>query len=395
MLLTVTSEEARKHESLDVAIVGAGAAGVGVGAVLADLGLDSYAILERDEVGASFQQWPAKMRFITPSFPSNSFGCRDLNAVTTDTSPAFALDREHPTGGEYAEYLQGVAEFHDLPVRPGVDVESLQRHDDRFSIQRHDDGFILHTSTGVIHSRFVIWAAGQFGQPNDDPFPGANHCVHNSRVESWSAFADECVEDPIVVVGGYESGIDAALALADLGQNVLVVDEDGPWQFRGPDPSEVLSPYTSQRLREALKHDAPIALEDGIRVERVDVEEGTFDVIGTDGASFTTRNRPVLATGFESGLGLVDEHFEFENGQPRLTDQDESTISPGLFLAGPQVAHNGQQFCFIYKFRQRFAVVADEIATRLDVDRTPLDEYREKSMFLEDLSCCEPDMCDC
>ena len=385
MLLTVTSEEARKHESLDVAIVGAGAAGVGVGAVLADLGLDSYAILERGEVGASFQQWPEEMRLITPSFPSNSFGCRDLNAVTTDTSPAFALDREHPTGREYAEYLQGVVDFYDLPVRIGVEVES---------VQRHDDGFILYTSTGVIQSRFVIWAAGQFGQPNDDPFPGANHCDHNSRLESWSAFADECVEDPIVV-GGYESGIDAALALADLGHEVVVVDEDGPWQFRGPDPSEVLSPYMSQRLQDAFEHDAPIALEDGIRVERVDVEEGTFDVIGTDGASFRTRNRPVLATGFESGLGLVDEYFQFENGQPQLTERDESTITPGLFLAGPQVAHNGQQFCFIYKFRQRFAVVADEIASRLDVDRTPLDEYREKGMFLEDLSCCEPDMCDC
>ena len=88
----MTSEEARKHESLDVAIIGAGAACVGLGAVFADLGLDSYAILERDEVGASFQQWPEEMRLITPSFPSNSFGCRDLNAVTTDTSPAFALD---------------------------------------------------------------------------------------------------------------------------------------------------------------------------------------------------------------------------------------------------------------------------------------------------------------
>ena len=69
MLLIVTPEEARKHESLDVTIVGAGAAGVGIGAVLADLDLDSYAILERDEVGASFRQWPEDMRFITPSFP--------------------------------------------------------------------------------------------------------------------------------------------------------------------------------------------------------------------------------------------------------------------------------------------------------------------------------------
>ena len=106
-------------------MVGAGAAGVGVGAVLADLGLDSYAILERDDVGASFRQWPEEMRLITPSFPSNSIGCRDLNAVTTDTSPAFALDCEHPTGEEYAEYLRGVVEFHDLPVRTGVEVESV------------------------------------------------------------------------------------------------------------------------------------------------------------------------------------------------------------------------------------------------------------------------------
>jgi len=101
----VKSEEACKHESLDITIVGAGAAGVSVGAVFADLGLDSYAILERDDVEASFQQWPEEMRLITPSFPSNSFGCRDLNAITIDTSPPFALDREHPTDGEYAEYL--------------------------------------------------------------------------------------------------------------------------------------------------------------------------------------------------------------------------------------------------------------------------------------------------
>lgn len=379
-------DNARKPESLDVVVVGAGAAGVGVGTVLADLDLDSYAILERDEVGASFRQWPDEMRLITPSFPSNSFGCRDLNAVTTDTSPALALDREHPAGEEYAEYLRNVVEFHDLPVRTGVEVKS---------VHRRDDEFVLHTSIGPIRSQFVVWAAGQFGHPNDDPFPGASHCVHNSRVGSWRTFASECVDDPVIVVGGYESGIDAALELADRGREAIVVDEAGRWQFRGPDPSEVLSPYTSQRLREALERDAPIALEDGVRVERVDVEDGTFEVVGTEGASFTTRNRPVLATGFESTLGPVDELFESEHDHPELTERDESTRTSGLFLVGPQVEHDGQKFCFIYKFRQRFAVVADEIAARLDVDRTPLDEYREKNMFLEDLSCCEPDMCDC
>ncbi|CDK37887.1 NAD(P)/FAD-dependent oxidoreductase [Halorubrum sp. AJ67] len=385
----MASTNLRKCESLDAVIVGAGAAGVGTGVILEDLGLDSYAILDREAVGASFRQWPDEMRLITPSFPSNSFGCRDLNAVTTDTSPAFALDSEHPSGEAYAEYLDGVVEFYDLPVRTGVDVES---------VQRHDDEFVLHTSSGPIQSRFVVWATGQFGRPNDEPFPGASHCVHNTRVGSWSSFADECVDDPVVVVGGYESGIDAALALADAGRETIVLDEEGPWRFRGPDPSEVLSPYTSQRLREAFERHAPITLEDGVRVERVERAESdneSFEVVSKDGETFATRNRPVLATGFQSGLGPADEHFAFDDSRPELTDRDESTTTPGVFLVGPQVSHNGQLFCFIYKFRQRFAVVADEIAARLDIDRTPLEEYREKDMFLEDLSCCEPDMCDC
>ena len=56
MLLTVTSTNLRRCESLDAVIVGAGAAGVGTGVVLEDLGLDSYAILDREAVGASFGQ---------------------------------------------------------------------------------------------------------------------------------------------------------------------------------------------------------------------------------------------------------------------------------------------------------------------------------------------------
>jgi len=74
---------------------------------------------------------------------------------------------EHPRLRDVSPSLlarEGVVEFYELPVRTGVAVEALRRH---------DYGFVLHTSAGVIHSRFVVWAAGQFGHPNDRPFPGA------------------------------------------------------------------------------------------------------------------------------------------------------------------------------------------------------------------------------
>ena len=50
----------------DVIVVGAGAAGVGMGVVLQDLGVTNFTLLERHEVGASFRRWPQEMRFISP-----------------------------------------------------------------------------------------------------------------------------------------------------------------------------------------------------------------------------------------------------------------------------------------------------------------------------------------
>ena len=48
-------------------------------------------------------------------------------------------------------------------------------------------------------------------------------------------------------------------------------------------------------------------------------------------------------------------------GSPLLSDEDESTKTPGLFLVGPAVRHEDHVFCFVYKFRQRFGVVAEGV----------------------------------
>ena len=93
--------------SFDIVIVGAGAAGLGFGGTLRDLGIENFVILDRAEVGASFLRWPRQMRFITPSFNSTQFGALDLNAVCLHTSPAYSIGVEHPTGEEYAGYLRG------------------------------------------------------------------------------------------------------------------------------------------------------------------------------------------------------------------------------------------------------------------------------------------------
>ena len=435
--------------TLDVAIVGAGPAGIGTAVALERLDVE-YVVLERECIGASFRRWPAEMELLTPSFPANAFGVRDLNAITLDTSPALALDSEHPTGDQYAEYLEAVAKFHELPIETGVDVESVVPDAGSSESSDGDDattanGFTLETREGRLEAASVVWAAGQYQYPSSGSIPGASNATHVSTVDSWAAHAERwsagsefATEDPrsetastasqtassqattaplaadgagvdvpsaddVAIVGGAESGIDAALGLADAGLSVTVVDPDGPWQYRSPDPSEVLSPRTTDRLEAALDAGQPITLVTDARVERIEREEPdaalegeSYAVVTDDGARIRLRTPPVLSTGFEGSLTLVEDLFAVdEHGFPELTGRDESTAMSGLFLVGPQVAHEGQQFCFIYKFRQRFAVVAEAIGERLAVDTAPLEAYREKRMFLEDLECCEPAYCDC
>ena len=45
-------------ENKEVIIIGAGAAGVGMGVALKDFGINNFAILERKQVGNSFIKWP-------------------------------------------------------------------------------------------------------------------------------------------------------------------------------------------------------------------------------------------------------------------------------------------------------------------------------------------------
>jgi putative flavoprotein involved in K+ transport len=379
---------------LDVAIVGAGPAGLGVGVVLKSMGVDRLAVLDREGVGASFDRWPEEMRLITPSFTSNAWGPVDLNAITPTTSPAFTLGTEHPTGAQYAEYLRGIAEHFAVPVRSGLDV---------LGVTPEDGGFTVTTDRGPVRARAVVWAVGEFASPRRSPFPSADLALHTSQIDAYAkldsdrqvaAISERRQEARHVVIGGYESGVDAAVHLAAAGRRVILLDRTGRWEDVASDPSLVLSPFTHDRLTAAMDS-GRIELVGDADVMAIARAGDGYEVLADDGRRWTSDGRPVLATGFGSGLGRVRELFDRdEDGTLLLDDADASTLVPGLHLVGPEVTHEGLVFCFIYKFRQRFAVVAKAIGERLGVDTEPPEAYRTAGMYLEDLSCCHAE-CAC
>ena len=216
--------------------------------------------------------------------------------------------------------------------------------------------------------------------------PGAELCLHNSQVESW----EDVEGDEFYVIGGYESGIDAAIQLSRFEKMVHVLARERTWNKNVTDPSETLSPFTLERLQEEMRYNS-IELYGELPVKEVKLEGGKY-MIYVEGRSmpFQSSTPPILATGFKSSLVLIEDlfHWHEEKSYCLLNEQDESTKIPGLFLVGPQVRHDDLIFCFIYKYRQRFGVVANAIGTRLGMDTTLLDQYRDEGLYLDDLSCC-------
>lgn len=374
-------------ELFDCLIVGGGAAGIGLGSLLQELNVRRFSILERGSIGASFRMWPKEMRMITPSFTGNAYGMLDLNAITLKTSPAYTLGTEHPSGEQYANYLQAVAEYKKLPVQAGVDVTGIR--------PQPDGSFELDTSKGILRSKFVIWAAGEFQYPELAGFPGAEYGIHNSLIQEWKDVQGE----EHVIIGGYESGADAAVHLARLGKRVTVIDRNFRWTEKGSsDPSMEISPFTKDRLKEVA--DGQVELLAGYEVHWIEPADDGGYLVYCEGASgnshfLKTSSPPILATGFRGSVELVQHLFERDDrGDVLLNEVDESTLTPGLFVSGPGVRHGHLIFCFIYKFRQRFGVVAGEIAERLGLDTGTLEEYRKQGMLLTDLSCCGED-CQC
>ena len=359
----------------DVVVIGGGAAGVGVSIALRHAGIENFTILERATVGASFASWPAETRFITPSFPTNSIGMLDLNSIAIGVSPAFSLEVEHPTGAEYASHLRGVAHFFELPVRQETTVHRITKPDSNFRIDTEDD---------TLQAKHVIWAAGEFQYPQLSGFPGSELCRHTATVPSY----EDLDGDDFIIIGGYESGIDAAYHLSYRDKRVRLFDKGCPWTDESSDPSVALSTYSLERMREEwFGEHVELYPETPIRsVTRVG---DSYEVTTQAGQSFQSPEPPLMAGGFDGSHKLVADLFEKrDDGFPLLSEDDESTIVPGMFLCGPTVRHQNHVFCFIYKFRQRFAVVAKTIATSLGLPAEELEKYRMWGMYLDDLSCC-------
>lgn len=375
-------------EYLDVLIIGAGPAGIGMAVTLQDFGIDNFLILEKGHVANSFQNWPKETRFITPSFTSNGFGMPDLNAVSIYTSPAYTLEKERLSGLDYQRYLEMLASEYELPILEEEEV---------LEINKVDDFYYVKSKNYEVKAKYIIMAVGEFGFPDKKSIQGAKeNSIHYVEVDSW----DDFQEEEYTILGGNESGIDSLINLVERGKKVKLLTQESGLISDIADPSISLSAYTRQRFMEIKDNEKwkdNFEIIENFKVTKITKEDDIFYIQDDSSRKFRSINKPFLATGFISGaLSLAGEFFKInEKGDINLNIYDESTKSNNIFLVGPSVRQKDAIFCYIYKFRQRFAIIAEEISKRENYELDgQVDHYQKNSFYLDDCEQCDV-ICNC
>ena len=201
----------------------------------------------------------------------------------------------------------------------------------------------------------------------------------------------------MTIIGGNESAFDAAIHLSKDGANVSIYTTSTGLNEAYADPSKHLSPFTHRRLHDAVRQGAHIEMNVVYRAKQILFHEGEYYIHFENGYTATSLSEPIIATSFDVTQNpLIQQLFKIRHQGVQLTELDESTRYPNIFLIGATVCHDEAILCYIYKFRARFAVLASILRSRegLPEKSALIETYKKSNMFLDDYSCCEVD-CTC
>ena len=336
-------------------VVGAGAAGLAVAALLQREGIRPVVLEAGDEPGTAWRARYERLRLHTP---------RLLSGL-----PGYRIPRRYGRWvgrDDLARYLQDYAARHALDVR--VRTPALR-------IDRGAPGWTVQTPGGPMRAAHVVLATGYCNLPHVPDWPGLHsfrgELVHSSHYQNAEPFRGR----DVLCVGSGNSGAEIAVDLVDGGASRVRIairtpphivkrasfgipaqllgialrklpPRVGAWLQRNlrrltiPDLASYGIPVPSESVGDQFARTGTVPVldvgfVDAVRRARVEVVAAVAgfdraDVLLTDG----TRIRPdvvVAATGFRPGLeplvgelGVLDEH-----GLPR-DDEPE----PGLHFLG-------------------------------------------------------------
>ena len=358
-------ETRAQHVSTDVVVVGAGPAGLAVGACLRRAGVEFVLLEKETQVGSAWRRHYDRLHLHTDRAHSSL--------------PHLPLPRQYPrypSRQQVVDYLEAYARAFALVPRFGEEVAGARRR---------DGGWEVETQTARYLSQAVVLATGYAAEPVRPDWPGLQRyqgaLLHSSEYRSGARFKGQ----EVLVVGFGNSGGEIAIDLVEQGArpsvavrspvNLLPRDLLGlpilTWALAlsklPPGLADFLAaPLLRMKLGDVARlglRKAPqgplsqvasswriplidVGTVDLIRRQQIRVRPGVqafteSGVVFDDGvpANF---DAVVLATGYRHRLARILHNAEgVVDGAGRPLQRAPATGLPGLFLCGFYVASTG------------------------------------------------------
>lgn len=186
----------------DVAIVGAGPAGMAVAKCLKDQGINPLILEMEGDFGSSWRRHYERLHIHTARARSHL--------------PGKPIPRSYPQyvpRAQFVEYLDEYAAEFALDAEFGCKVEQ---------IERHDGGWRLRHSKGNAQARHVVLATGFAQQPKFGDWPGLDSFPGKILHTRWYRRAADLPGQRVLVIGFGNSGGEIAVDLIEQGREVEI-----------------------------------------------------------------------------------------------------------------------------------------------------------------------------
>lgn len=342
-----------------VAIIGAGPAGLATSAALRARGIPSVVLDRADAVGSSWRGHYDRLHLHTVRWLSHLPGLRISRSE----------GRWVPRAG-VVRYLERYAQHHDIEVRGGTEIRS---------VERADDHWILRSPQGDVHADTVVVATGYNHTPVLPDWPGRDEFTGKLLLAREYRTGTVYSRQHVLVVGAGNTGAEIAVDLAEHGAaSVRLAVRTPPHILRRAPlgvPSQLtglLMRHTPAALADALAEpvrsmSVPDLTEKGLpnpgrgvftRASRGEIpilDVGLVDAVLADAvepvAAVTgfdadrvlladgralTPDTVIVAAGYRRGLEPLVGHLGVldENGSPIAHGKRTHTAAPGLHFIG-------------------------------------------------------------
>lgn len=316
-------------QKVEAIIVGGGPCGLAAAIELQNIGL-SPLIIEKGNIVNAIYNYPTHQTFFSTS---EKLAIGDV---------PFIIEQRKPKRNQALVYYREVVKAKKLQVNRFETVESVEKVNGLFKVQTDKDHY---------ETPYVVIATGYYDHPNYLNIPGESlPKVHHYFKEGHPFF-----DLNVLVIGGKNSAIDAALELHKAGAHVTVV-------YRGNDYSPSIKPWVLPEFL-GLVRDGEITMHFNTEVKEIREADVIAEI---DNKIETIDNDVVFAmTGYHPDhrfIHAMGVEIDEVTGRPTFDAETMETNVENLFIAGVIAAGNNANEIFIENGRFHGNMIAKKIA---------------------------------